>query len=83
MELTNGTIFYRTILQELGQEQMEPTPLYGGNDSTMSLATSFNNNHKRVQYMFPKIYWLMEQTKSQVVKFFPMGTKELPACYWE
>jgi hypothetical protein len=79
VELTKDTIFYRGILQELGQGQMEPTPLYGDNDSTMSLATSFNNNHKRVRYMLPKIYWLMEHTKSQVVKFFRMGTKELPA----
>ena len=79
VELTKDTIFYRGILFELGQEQMEPTPLYGDNDSTMSLATRFNNNHKRVRYMLPKIYWLMEQTTAQVVRFYRMGTKELPA----
>ena len=79
VELSKDTVFYRGILRELGQEQMQPTPLYGDNDSTMSLATKFNNNHKRVRYMLPKIHWLMEQTNAQVVRFFRLGTKELPA----
>jgi hypothetical protein len=78
LELTKDAIFFRGILKELGQEQMQPTPLYGDNDSTQSLAMRFNNNHKRVRYMLPKIYFLMEQYKAGVVNFFRMGTKELP-----
>ena len=57
---------------------MKPTPLYGDNDSAISLATSFNNNHKRVRYMLPKIHWLMEQTKAAVVKMHRLGTSTLP-----
>ena len=79
IELTKDTIFFRGVLKELGQEQMQPTPLYGDNDSTQSLAMRFNNNHKRVRYMLPKIYFLMEQYKAEVVRFFRMGTTELPA----
>ena len=33
VELTNDTIFYRGILHELYQEQMQPTRLYGDSNS--------------------------------------------------
>jgi hypothetical protein len=78
VELTKDTIFFRGILCELHQEQMKPTPLYGDNNSAISLATSFNGNHKRVRYMLPKINWLMEKTQAQAVKMYRMGTHELP-----
>ena len=79
IELTKDSIFFRGLLAELHQEQMNPTPLYGDNDSTQTLAMSFNGNHKRVRYMLPKIHFLMEQVKTAVVTFLRMGTKELPA----
>ena len=79
VELTKDTIFFRGILHELHQQQYHPTPLYGDNNSTITLATNYNNNHKRVRYMLPKINWLMEHTKAAVIRFFRMGTTELPA----
>ena len=71
-------IFYRGILEELGQKQMHPTPLYGDNDSSRSLATNYDGSHKRVRYMLPKINWLMEQTQAEVIKLVRMSTNILP-----
>ena len=56
---------------------MQPTPLYGDNDSARSLATNYNGGHKRVRYMLPKINWLMEQTQAEVIKMVRLGTLEL------
>ena len=78
VELAKDAIFYRGILQELGQRQVQPTPLYGDNDSARSLATHYDGSHKRVRYMLPKINWLMEQTKNEVIKMVRMGTQVLP-----
>jgi len=71
-------IFFRGILKELHQEQVEPTPMYGDNDSTIVLATNYSGKHKRVRYMLPKVMWLMEQTKARIFEMLRLGTKELP-----
>jgi len=71
-------IFFRGVLKELHQEQVEPTPMYGDNDSTIVLATSYSGKHKRVRYMLPKVMWLMEQTKACVFEMLRLGTRELP-----
>ena len=78
IECAKDAIFYRGVLQELHLAQISATPLYGDNDSTLILATEYGNKHKRVRYMIPKIMWLMEQTKAQVLKFLRLGTTELP-----
>ena len=78
IECAKDAIFYRGILKELHMEQVQPTPLYGDNDSTIILSTEYSNKHRRVRYMLPKIMWLMEQTKNQVLKMLRLGTKELP-----
>jgi len=74
VELAKDTIFYRGILSELHLTQMHPTPLYGDNDSTRSLAMHYYGSHKRVRYMLPKVNWLMEQTKGEVIKLVRMST---------
>ena len=71
-------IFFRGVLKELHQEQVEPTPMYGDNNSTIVLATQYSGKHKRVRYMLPKVMWLMEQTKARVFEMLRLGTKELP-----
>jgi len=78
IELAKDGIFYRGVLKELHLEQVQPTPLYGDNDSTRLLATEYSNKHRRVRYMLPKIMWLMEQTKAQVFKMLRLSTTELP-----
>ena len=70
--------FFRGVLKELHQEQVEPTPMYGDNDSTIVLASQYSGKHKRVRYMLPKVMWLMEQTKARVFEMLRLGTKELP-----
>jgi hypothetical protein len=78
IECAKDAIFYRGVLQELHLQQVQPTPLYGDNDSTILLSTEYSNKHRRVRYMPPKIMWLMEQTKSHVLKMLRLGTTELP-----
>ena len=78
VELAKDAIFYRGILRELHLPQMHPTPLYGDNDSSRSLATHYEGSHKRVLYMLPKINWLMEQTKAEVIQLVRMSTDILP-----
>ena len=77
VEAAKDTVFYRGILSELGQRQFFPTPLYGDNDATRRLATHYDGSHKRVRYMLPKINWLMEQTKAEVIKLVRLSTQEL------
>ena len=78
VELAKDTIFYRGILSELNLTQIHPTPLYGDNDAARNLATHYDGSHKRVRYMLPKINWLMEQTKAEVIKMVRMSTDILP-----
>ena len=78
VELAKDTIFYRGVLKELHQEQLQPTELYCDNDATIMLATRYSGSHKRVRYMLPKINWLMEQTTAQVCKLLRLGTQDLP-----
>jgi len=78
IDLAKDAIFYRGVLQELHLQQIHPTPLYGDNDSTRILSTEYSNKHRRVRYMLPKIMWLMEQSKAQVLKMLRLGTTELP-----
>ena len=78
LETTKDVILFRGILAELHQDQLRATPIFGDNDSTIRLGSSYNGNHKRVRYMLPKINWLMEQTKAGVVQLYRMGTRKLP-----
>ena len=78
VELAKDTLFYRGVLGELGQTQIEPTPLYGDNDSARSLATHYDGSSKRVRYMIPKINWLLERTKGLVIKMVRLSTADLP-----
>ena len=78
IECTKDVILFRGILKELHQEQIRATPVFGDNDSTIRLGSSYNGNHKRVRYMLPKVNWLMEKVQEGVVRLFRMGTTTLP-----
>ena len=78
IESTKDVILFRGVLKELHQCQIRATPLFGDNDSTIRLGSSYNGNHKRVRYMLPKINWLMEQTQAGVIQLYRMGTDKLP-----
>ena len=78
VESTKDVILMRGVLNELHQFQVRAAPLFGDNDSTIKLGSSYNGNHKRVRYMLPKINWLMEQTQAGVIQLYRMGTDKLP-----
>ena len=79
VEAVKDIIFFNGILDEMHLPQMEPTPIYNDNQSSITLATSFSGNHKRVRYMLPRINWLIEQVKAQVIRMLYLKTNELPA----
>ena len=66
-------------LKEMHLPQFGAIPLYNDNYTTRTLATKYSGSHKRVRYMLPKINWLMEKSKEQVVKFLHLDTAKLPA----
>lgn len=78
VELCKDTVFYRGILAELHQVQVEPTPLYNDNKSSLTLATKYSGKHRRVRYMLPKIQWLMEKSKEMIFKLLYLHTSKLP-----
>ena len=67
------------ILDELHLTQLEPTPVYNDNKSTITLATQFSGNHKRVKYMLPRVSWLIEKVKEHVFRLLCLNTADLPA----
>ena len=79
VEAVKDIIFFNGILDEMHLPQMEPTPVYNDNQSSITLATSFSGNHKRVRYMLPRINWLIEQVKANVIRMLYLKTNELPA----
>ena len=76
--VTKNLIFFRGVMQEFRQEQLQATELFGDNEATISLGTNYNGNHKKVRYMLPLINFLMEQTKAKVIKLCKMAGVILP-----
>jgi len=72
-------MLFNGILDEMHLPQLEPTPVYNNNKSTITLPTEFSGNHKRVRYMLPRINWLIEKVKEQVFRLLYLNTNELPA----
>ena len=58
--------------------QLSPTPLYNDNKSTITLATKYSGNHKRVRYMLPRINWLIEKGKEQLFRLLYLRSEDLP-----
>ena len=69
----------RGVFEELHQTQIEPTPVYNDNKSTITLATKYSGAHKRVRYMLTKINWLMEKSKEAVYRLLYLQSDKLPA----
>ena len=79
VEAAKDLIFIKGILNELHQFQLQLTPLYNDNKSTLTLATRYSGKHKRVRYMLPRINWLIEKVKEHVIRMLYLKTSELPA----
>lgn len=79
IEATKDSIFFNGILDEMHLPQLEPTPIYNDNKSSITLATQFSGNHKRIRYMLPRVNWLIEKVKEQVIRLLYLNTRDLPA----
>jgi len=81
VEAVKDAILLGGCLEEMHQTQMTPVPLYNDNQSSITLATRYSGNHKRVRYMLPRVNWLMEKSKEGIFKLLYMFTKDLPADF--
>ena len=79
IECVKDAILLTGCLEEMHQTQLEPVPIYNDNKSTITLATHYNGDQKRVRYMLPRINWLMEKFKDGVYRLLYMDTHRLPA----
>jgi hypothetical protein len=68
VEATKDIVYFRSILKELGFEQLQPTPLYVDNKSLITLAQQFSGNHKRCKHFLARIHYMIEQVEQHVVK---------------
>jgi hypothetical protein len=71
-------IYLREVLKELHQDQLQPTPVYNDNKSTITLGSKYSGSIKRVRYMVPRINWLMEQCHDRICELRYLHTSLLP-----
>jgi hypothetical protein len=76
-EAMKDVLFFRGVLGELHQPQLQPTVIFNDNQSAMTLATAFGGNMKNVKYMMPRVHWCMECTKKGLVQTHWMPTEDL------
>ena len=81
VECVMDIIFFRGVLNELHMEQLEPTPLYNDNKSTITLATRYSGVNKRVRYMLMRVNWLMEKSKEQIYNLVWLASEQLPSDF--
>jgi len=66
----------RFMMEELGFPQKEPTQIYEDNMSTITLATKFSGNMKRVKHMMQTIHYILDLYNRSVIKLSHIKTKE-------
>ena len=79
VETTKDTIWSRNFMAELGQEQIEATPIYNDNKSGLHLVTLYDGAHKRVRYCLNRINFCLDQVKANIVQYLYLKSEELPA----
>jgi hypothetical protein len=78
VEATKTVIFVRGVLAEMHQPQLDPTPIFNDNKSTISLGMDYSGHYKRVRYMIPQINWLKDKTDTKIVSIHWLHTDLLP-----
>jgi hypothetical protein len=73
VDATCDIIWYRNILAELGFTQDEPTILHNDNLSTITLASAYSGNHKRVRQFTHKLNWMIQKVQDGIVKLTHMA----------
>jgi len=81
VEAANDCILLNGCLEEMHRTELQPTPLYNDNKSSILLATKYTGNHKRVRCMLPRINWLMEKFKERIYNLLYMDSGILPADF--
>jgi hypothetical protein len=76
-EAMKDVLFFRGIMGELHQPQLQLTVIFNDNQSAMTLATAFGDNVKHVKYMMPRVNWCMECTRKGYVQTHWMPTADL------
>ena len=79
VECVKDVILLTGCLEDMHQTQLDPVPIYNDNKSTITLATQYGGNSKRVRYMIPRIAWLMEKFNDGIYRLNYMNTNEMPA----
>jgi len=79
VEATKDIVYFKSILEELGFPQLQPTPLYVDNKSLITLAQQFSGNHKRCKHFLARIHFLIEQVDRHVVRLEHLRGTELRA----
>jgi len=73
VDATCDIIWYRNILDELGFTQDSPTVLHNDNLSTITLASAYSGNHKRVRQFTHKLNWMIQKVQDGIVKLTHMA----------
>ena len=75
VEAAKEIIWFRSLLNELGFSQLEPTIVFADNSSMITLAQDFSGNHKRVKHYLRRINFLIELIKTNVIHFTHVATE--------
>ena len=76
VEAAKEIIWFRSLLNELGFSQLEPTIVFADNSSMITLAQDFSGNHKRVKHYLRRINFLIELIKTNVIHFTHVATEK-------
>ena len=75
VEAGKEIIWFQSLLNELGFNQLEPTIVFADNSSMITLAQNFSGNHKRVKHYLRRINFLIELIKSNVIQLIHVPTE--------
>jgi hypothetical protein len=69
VEAAKEIIWFRSLLEQLGFPQGQPTTVFADNESMITVAEDFSGHHKKVKHFLVRINFLIEQVKNKVIAF--------------
>jgi hypothetical protein len=75
VEAAKEIMWFRSVLDQLGFPQVQPTTMFADNASMIAVAEDFSGNHKKVKHYLTRINFLIEQVKYKVISFH-----HVPSC---
>lgn len=67
VDATKDIMWFRSLMDEIGFTQTEPTPMYVDNASMIILANSYSGNHKRVKHFLVRLNFLISAVDTGVI----------------